>query len=102
MSPPAIRSPWDGKARAERIIASSGATILHRGTRAHYTKDEDRIVLPEADRLRDAASYYSTALHELAHWTGHPSHLVRDRNGKFGSEPYAAEELVAELAPGFL
>lgn len=89
-------------ADAVKIITASGAVVTHRGTRAYYTKDEDRIVLPEADRFRDAASHYSTALHELAHWTGHPSRLACDMTGRFGSEPYAAEEVVAELATAFL
>ncbi|MCB8822888.1 zincin-like metallopeptidase domain-containing protein [Microvirga rosea] len=31
------------------------------------------------------------------HWTGHASRLGRDLRNPFGSEAYAAEELVAEL-----
>ncbi len=48
-------------------------------------------------------SYYSTALHELTHWTGHASRCARELNGqRFGSEAYAFEELVAELGSAFL
>jgi phage/plasmid primase-like uncharacterized protein len=38
------------------------------------------------------------ALHEVAHSTGHESRLNRDISNPFGSEAYAREELVAEIA----
>ena len=49
-------------------------------------------------------AYYSTALHELAHWTGHDSRLARDfsRSKRFGDQAYAGEELIAELGAAFL
>ena len=40
-------------------------------------------------------------LHELVHWTGAPTRLNRPFD-RFGSEIYAAEELVAELGAAFL
>src|SRR3546814_17062591 len=40
-------------------------------------------------------------MHELGHWTGHSSKLDRDQNGGFGSDAYAKEELVAEMAAAF-
>src|SRR5690606_12647445 len=45
--------------------------------------------------------YYGTCLHELAHWTGHPSRLNRDLSGRFGDDSYAMEELIAELTSAF-
>ncbi|ALJ12072.1 antirestriction protein [Sphingopyxis macrogoltabida] len=36
-----------------------------------------------------------------SHWTGHSSRLGRDQMGGFGSEAYAKEELVAEMAAAF-
>jgi antirestriction protein ArdC len=36
------------------------------------------------------------------HWTGHPTRLARDLSNRFGSEGYAREELVAEIASAFL
>jgi hypothetical protein len=53
----------------------------------------------------DAAGYYGTALHELAHWSGHPSRLDRPTltdSYRFGDVNYAKEELRAELASVFL
>lgn len=52
------------------------------------------------ETFKDGQSYYSTALHEMAHSTGHESVLKRDGIVKFdgfGSPSYAKEELVAEL-----
>jgi len=47
-------------------------------------------------------AYYGTLLHELGHWTGHESRLARDLSGRFGTESYAGEELVAEMTSAFL
>jgi antirestriction protein ArdC len=47
-------------------------------------------------------AYYSTVLHELTHWTAPPHRCNRDLSGRFGSEAYAMEELVAELGAAFL
>lgn len=49
-----------------------------------------------------------TALCELcryrhkSHWTGHSSRLDRDLKNRFGSDAYAAEELIAELSSAIL
>jgi antirestriction protein ArdC/phage/plasmid primase-like uncharacterized protein len=96
-SPPA---EWERHERAEAILAHSGATIRHaRGDRACYHLSEDAITLPERVQFSSADRYYATALHELGHWTGHPSRLNREDLGyPFGSEAYAREELRAEIA----
>lgn len=86
-------------ARAEAILANSGADIRHEpGDRAFYRLITDSITLPERNQFPTADSYYATALHELGHWTGHPSRLDRDLGHPFGSEKYAREELRAEIA----
>jgi antirestriction protein ArdC len=36
------------------------------------------------------------------HWTGHHSRLDRDLKNRFGSDAYAAEELIAELSSAIL
>jgi antirestriction protein ArdC len=38
----------------------------------------------------------------LTHWTAPPHRCNRDLSGRFGSEAYAMEELVAELGAAFL
>lgn len=42
-------------------------------------------------------NYYSTALHELSHWTGHSSRLNRDFAKDKHTQKYAREELRAEI-----
>jgi antirestriction protein ArdC len=42
--------------------------------------------------------FAATALHVLAHWTGHPTRLNLDLQNRYGSAAYAMEELHAELA----
>ena len=75
-------------------------------SRAFYVPSQDFIVLPMKEQFkigktaeevyRDGMEYYSTALHEMGHSTGHASRL----NRQFGSkrtEGYAHEELIAEM-----
>jgi len=88
---------------AEDAIIATGADIRHGGTKAYYRQAEDYIRLPVKEAFESQALYYSTALHELAHWTGHESRLNRlDKLARFGDQSYAAEELVAELGASFL
>ena len=91
---------WEACERAERLLQESGANIQHRGgNRAFYRRSEDLIVLPKQDQFHSPEAYYSTALHELGHWTGHKSRLDREElmKGGFGSPEYAKEELRAEM-----
>ena len=75
---------------------------------AYYNPAKDIVVLPTKAQFRihpddpeecfkDGQEYYGTALHEMAHSTGHPSRLDRLKPAVFGSPEYAKEELVAEL-----
>lgn len=90
----------------ESILKNSGAQIKHdQNDRAFYDKYNDRIHLPEKEAFNTAAKYYGTALHELAHWSGHSRRLNRqtlNESRSFGDEMYAREELRAELASIFL
>lgn len=75
---------------------------------AYYNPAKDIVVLPTKAQFRihpddpeecfkDGQEYYGTALHEMAHSTGHSSRLDRLKPAAFGSPEYAKEELVAEL-----
>lgn len=93
-------SQWEACERAEALLGASGARIEHRGgDRAFYRPSEDLIVLPKQQQFHSPEAYYSTALHELGHWTGHASRLDRSElmKGAFGSPEYAREELRAEM-----
>lgn len=87
----------------ETIIGNSSAPVLYDGgSRAFYSPGEDKIHLPAIEAFDTMQDYYATALHEIAHSTGHESRLKRDLDGGFGSESYAKEELRAELACVFM
>lgn len=86
---------------AQKIIDASKARIVTDPNRAYFSH-ADYIAVPPKEKFKSIEGYYGTLLHELAHWTGHKSRLNRDMNGRFGSEKYAREELVAEIASVFL
>ena len=88
--------------KAERIIETSGAKITFGGGEAFYSPNDDYIQMPPKTDFRTAEGYYSTFLHELVHFTGHPSRLDRvQRCGKFSAD-YAFEELIAEMGSLFI
>jgi antirestriction protein ArdC len=53
------------------------------------------------ESFKSREGFLATLLHECGHATGHRSRLARDFSGRFGSEAYAFEELVAELCSAF-
>ncbi|MBR3729511.1 MAG: DUF1738 domain-containing protein [Bacteroidales bacterium] len=69
---------------------------------AYYRPSADNIVVPKKaqfaihedkeGRYNDGMEYYSTLIHEMAHSTGHPSRLNRQKDS------YDREELVAEMS----
>jgi len=89
-------------ASADAFFAALGATIRHGGNRAFYAPGPDIIQMPPFPAFCDPAAYYATLAHEATHWTGHKARCDRDLTGRFRSESYAAEELVAELGAAFL
>ncbi|WP_445192788.1 ArdC family protein [Sphingomonas sp. Tas61C01] len=74
------------------------ASIRHGGGEAYYLPSADQITMPDPAAFRSRDLYRSTLAHELAHWTGHQSRLARSLGNRFGSDAYAMEELIAELA----
>jgi antirestriction protein ArdC len=87
---------------ADRFIMATGADLRRGGNRACYVPSEDFIRLPERKQFNSRQHDQATALHELAHWTGHDRRLDRAFGRRFGDNAYAAEELVAELTAAFL
>lgn len=74
--------------------------------RAYYshniTGTVDEINMPKFEDFETGLDYYRTLLHEFTHSTGVKKRLDRPMGGKFGSKPYAKEELVAEFGAVFL
>jgi antirestriction protein ArdC len=84
---------------AELLLSQSKAIIEHKLIdEAYYIPAKDIIVLPLTSQFLTPQLYYSTAFHELSHWTGATHRLNRTFGNKFGNEQYAFEELVAELS----
>lgn len=108
MNPPAMSvEGFDSVDALDDFIEGCGIKVTHSLDReqAAYYPRQDRVLLPARERFHDADSYYSVALHELTHATGHESRLARigiTDPEPFGSDRYALEELVAQLGSAFL
>ncbi len=127
LSLPPLQMPephkWDPNERAETLISNSKAKIIEYNEFSVFSSPDftpcyccdkysvfDEIRMPKRERFHDAGKYYGTLLHELSHWTGHPSRLGRfkfDENDRLGEEEYAREEyareeLRAEIASSLL
>ena len=91
--------------RAEALIehwSETQSPIKYGGSMAYYSSTKDEIHLPEKQDFVNMPEFYSTALHEIGHSTGHEKRLNRNLSGAFGSAEYAEEELRAEIASMFL
>lgn len=76
---------------ADALIDATEAEIRYGGNRAYYSPTTDHIQLPMRSQFADANDFYSTATHELVHWSGAAHRLNRSEL------TYAFEELVAEI-----
>ena len=87
-------------AAGEAYLAGTPVSVnIARRDDACYRTLADEVLLPRADQFEDPVAFYQTALHELAHATGHRTRLDRRLNeNRFGSARYIREELVAEMA----
>lgn len=84
--------------KAIKLIADSGAVIVHGGAEAFYDRAKDEIHLPEQSAFENETKYLQAAIHQLIHWSGHESRENRPMEGKFGSADYGKEELRAAIA----
>lgn len=82
---------YDKEVQGACYIPSKDIVVLPLKSQFHIHPDD----LEES--FKDGQEYYGTALHEMAHSTGHESRLNRLNTTAFGSPEYAKEELVAEL-----
>ena len=97
--------------QAERLVAdyvwtpgseNPGPPVEYGFNHAAYDLRKDRLELPDPQQFYTDEGYYCTLFHELVHSTGHEKRLKRIEPALFGSDPYAKEELVAEVGASFL
>jgi antirestriction protein ArdC len=95
-------------AHVDAVIAATKAVIEYGGARACYNRATDRISIPDERAFIGSPTstaqeaFYSTVLHEVAHWSGAPDRLNREKGKRFADRTYASEELIAELSAAFL
>lgn len=101
--PMRIRNPDTRDELADDYLKSTSARIVEGSGEAFYSPSTDFISMPAFETFKGADHFYNTHFHELTHWTGHKSRLERLKAmaARFGTEAYAAEELVAELGAAF-
>jgi antirestriction protein ArdC len=100
--PMRVRNPDTRDELADDFLRSTGADIREGHGEAMYVPSRDFISMPAFAGFKSADHFYNVAFHELTRWAGHKSRLDRDLKKRFGSQSYAAEELVAELGAAFL
>jgi antirestriction protein ArdC len=71
--------------------------------KAGYAPGDDVVYMPDPTSFDSPEHRYATEYHELVHATGHGDRLNRITDvNEFGSDPYAKEELVAEMGSAML
>lgn len=76
-------------------------TIEFGGSRAYYSRGNDKLVIPYISQYGSEIEFYSTLFHELIHSTMHSSRLNREVEISNKTE-YSFEELVAEMGAAIL
>jgi antirestriction protein ArdC len=99
----------DPVAAAEAIVdhmPNPPRMVIDHTPKAYYSPAEDFVHMTERSACVSDSAYYDTLFHELTHATGHKSRLNRMEADtawcRFGSKPYANEELVAEMGAAML
>jgi antirestriction protein ArdC len=105
--PTSDRTEHERIAIGEALVSaakSDGLTIREvSSAQAYYERSYDMVTLPELAQFRTPEDFYSTALHELAHASGHERRCNRESLAtRFGDAHYAMEELIAEFAAAFM
>ena len=102
------RPPIDVNQALQQVVAALGVDYQVGGTSACYIPSHDRICMPDHNCFQQeeegerAWHFASTLAHEAVHASGHPKRLNRDLSGRFSSEKYCIEELVAETGASFI
>jgi antirestriction protein ArdC len=79
-----------------------GPKVTYGGDRACYSILNDSVRIPQSGQFEKIDEFYGTVFHELVHSTGNERRLARIEPALFGTDPYAKEELVAEIGASML
>ena len=90
------------KPLVDDIVGATGAKISHGGDMAYYRPSSDSISMPTVEQFHGYEQYVATLMHELVHWTSHPSRCDRQLGKRFGDQAYAVEEAIAEMGAATL
>ena len=96
-----VLTPLDEATRhagADAFFANLNIPLVTGGDQAFYRPSTDTIHMPPFRQFRDWQSFVSVRQHEAGHASGAKHRLDRDLSGRFGSDAYAGEELVAEIS----
>jgi len=96
------REPARAAAFIERLIKHGNIHVDTVEAKAHFSPAYDRVRLPDVRTTIGEQQWVATAFHELVHWTGHSTRLDRISSKAWADEPYAREELVAEIGAALL
>lgn len=83
----------------EKLVSFITAPVAHKGNVACYSPAVHAITMPEKETFRSVEAYYCTLFHEIGHSLS--KETGEDISNNFGNDPYAREELVAELFANF-
>ena len=98
------RPYWQAHNNADAVIAASEVEIkTSPGDQAYYAKDRDQVVLPRPAQFRSPEHYYSTAIRNMAHASGHESRMDRETFKQTHSEglegaAHGREKMRTEIA----
>jgi antirestriction protein ArdC len=87
--------------QVEALIRAIRIDFRIGGDRAFYCPRNDYVQVPAPAAYFEPINWHRTALHELAHASGHSSRLNRDLSGGYGTKEYAFEEIIAEMSSSF-
>ena len=85
----------------EALIRATRIDFRIGGDRAFYCPRNDYVQVPAPAAYFESINWHRTALHELAHASGHSSRLNRELSGGYGTKEYAFEEFIAEISSSF-
>jgi antirestriction protein ArdC len=89
------------QAIADGYLTRENLSLRHGGDQAFYSHF-DFIQMPPRESFSVPDAYYSTLFHEMAHSTGAPHRLAREKGKAFGDDAYSKEELCAEFTAAYL